>query len=907
MSLASAEPLEIIESCSSNHGFNAATMGRECTLRATSRMSGDEPIVAFNLLSDPRDIQRMIMGVKFLHQTLTTAPVPSAACSIFAGSCTSWIRRLSSATWYNKILTPIGASLLDLSKLARKLLMWLVVPLKYDLDEMIKDDRGAVVDPQGVVCGVEKDADHRSSSIGDFAKARQNQPLIKQSTKNRCTIKRLKATAEYRIGKAGEQQFMTRLLEDFAQVSCDWFWEMDANLRFTYFSSRWQEVFGYSPEREIGRSRLEIAQNAEDKELWQAHLADLSARRSFRDLTYPYRHKDGYMVWLRVSGQPVFGPDGEFAGYRGVGTNVTAEIEAKEKLANVLAELKLANARLEKQNLLFNMALNNMSHGLCMWDSDLRVIVCNERFLEIYGFSADMVKSGTSLREVMTHSFELGNHPDFASVEELYATTATELAAGKELMVERQLSGARTMSVIYRSMADGSWIATYQDVTEQKRAEAQISYMAHHDALTGLPNRLLLRRNLQRDLDCLQYGSQLAVICLDLDGFKGVNDTWGHATGDTLLRLVTDRLLARVGPKDTVARLGGDEFVIVAAGIGNAEQAAALSSILVQSVSDPYDIDGQEIIVGASLGLALAPDHGIAPEDLLKRADLALYEAKDDGRGTFQFFEAGMEASQRARHALEQDIAKAIAEGQFELMYQPVVNTETEGVTSCEALLRWHHPDKGLIMPSDFISVAEETGLIVPLGEWVLCTACVEAMQWPADIRVSVNLSPVQFKRSDLLNTVIRALAVSGLSPQRLELELTESVLLEASEKAASLLRSLRALGITIAIDDFGMGYSSFGYLRKYAFDKIKIDRSFVKDSSLQADECGAFIRAIAGIGKSLGMVTTAEGVETPEQFDLVRNEGCTEVQGYLFGRPVTADQIKATIANCQSMSTRVG
>ena len=804
---------------------------------------------------------------------------------------------------------------------------------------------------------------------------------------------------------------------------------MDQNHRFTYFSKRWEAVFGFSPDREIGKSRLELAENAEDQSLWRTHLDDLRARRPFRDLTYPYRHRDGTLRWLRVSGQPVFGPAGEFQGYRGVGTNVTAEIEADQKLAEALTELKRANQRLEVQNVLFDSALKNMSHGLCIWDADLKIIVCNKRFLEIYGFSEKVVKPGASLREVMRHSAEIGNHPG-ENVDNLYQSYLQELLSRGCLTTERQIKGQRTIAIAHRPMSDGSWVSTYeeiterkthlqelqrreeelriqnerfdaainnmgsglcmfdadqrlivcnqryaemyglsveqtrpgttlrtilrsrvaagcypgddpdryiedrtkfvrgglehdtiplrdgriimishhampgsgwvathQDVTEQKRIEAKISYMAHHDALTDLPNRVLFREKMDDGLERVRAGEQLAVICLDLDGFKRVNDTLGHSLGDALLRAVTERALRCVGDGGTVARLGGDEFAVLQLAVEHQDQSAALANILINAIAEPYDLDGQEVRIGASIGIAMAPTDGSEAGELLKKADTALYQAKHQGRGVFRFFDSQMDRSRGTRHAMEQDLNNALAQGQFELFYQPVINIQSGRVTACEALLRWRHPTKGLIMPAEFISLAEETGLIVPLGQWVLRQACKEASTWPREIAIAVNLSAVQLRRRNLVEVVIGALASSGLPASRLELEVTESVLLVENDRAFSTFHELRDLGIRIAVDDFGTGYSSLSYLRKYPFDKIKIDRSFVREWPNQKKECAAIIKAIAGVGNSLGMTTTAEGVETDEQLEVVRAEGCTEVQGYLFSRPRPANEISDFIA----------
>jgi diguanylate cyclase (GGDEF)-like protein len=430
--------------------------------------------------------------------------------------------------------------------------------------------------------------------------------------------------------------------------------------------------------------------------------------------------------------------------------------------------------------------------------------------------------------------------------------------------------------------------------------------MAHHDALTDLPNRLLFREKMHRGLERVKSGEKLALICLDLDGFKSVNDTLGHSIGDALLRAVTERLLKSMSDRDTVARLGGDEFAVLQSAAGHRDEAAGLANILINAIAEPYELDGHEIIIGASIGIAMAPSDGLDPEELLKKADMALYQAKNDARGIFRFFHPEMDTSRRSRHVMERDLNRALAEGQFELFYQPVINIESGLVTSCEALLRWHHPAKGLVMPGEFIGLAEETGLIVPLGEWVLRQACKEASKWPDEIKIAVNLSAMQFRRGNLVEVVIHALASSGLPASRLELEVTETVLLIENDRAFSTLHQLRNLGVRIAVDDFGTGYSSFSYLRKYPFDKIKIDRSFVQESSEQGNECAAIIKAIAGVGNSLGMMTTAEGVETDEQLKLVRAEGCTEVQGYFFSRPRPASEIVNFIAKSSLAAAKV-
>jgi len=431
------------------------------------------------------------------------------------------------------------------------------------------------------------------------------------------------------------------------------------------------------------------------------------------------------------------------------------------------------------------------------------------------------------------------------------------------------------------------------DVTERKRAEARIAYMAHHDALTALPNRILFHEHLTTALvRAASGGRMLAVLCLDLDQFKAVNDTLGHPVGDLLLKRVAGRLEKAVGERNFVARLGGDEFAIVMPAIENADAAQALAGKLVEELGQPYDIHDHEVIIGASIGIALAPSDGSSPELLLRNADIALYRAKADGRGRLHFFEPEMDRRLKLRRSLELDLRKAFANGELELHYQPLVNLCSGEVSGFEALLRWRHPHRGMVPPAEFIPVAEEIGLIVPLGEWVLRKACEDAAGWADGIKVAVNLSPVQFKSRNLVFAVTSALAYSGLPARRLELEITESVLLGETEANLATLHQLRELGVQISMDDFGTGYSSLSYLRSFPFDKIKIDQSFVRELAERPD-CMAIVRAITGLGASLGIATTAEGVETQEQLERLRAEGCTEVQGYLFSPPRPLEEIK--------------
>ncbi len=473
-------------------------------------------------------------------------------------------------------------------------------------------------------------------------------------------------------------------------------------------------------------------------------------------------------------------------------------------------------------------------------------------------------------------------------------THAADLESKQTAMAVRdRLTIATVFGLLLFAVISAAAIRRAQRMTEDLAgSQAQARHLALHDALTGLPNRAFFSSQLAQALArARRSNTELSVLCLDLDQFKAVNDTLGHPIGDALLRAVAERLSRSLREEDTVARLGGDEFAIIQAPITAAEEAGALARRLVEVIGAPYEIDGHQIVVGASIGIALSPTDSSASDELLKKADMALYRAKADGRGTFRSFEPEMDARLQARRLLELDLRHAVAVGEFELFYQPILELQSESVLAFEALLRWHHPSRGMISPMEFVPLAEEIGAIVPLGEWVLKRACAEATGWPKDVRVAVNLSPVQFRGGFLVATVKAALEASGLRPDRLELEITEAVLLQDNDDTLSVLRNLRALGVRIAMDDFGTGYSSLGYLRSFPFDRIKIDRSFVKDLEDSAD-CKAIIRAVTGLGGSLGIATTAEGVETVEQLDRLRAEGCNEVQGYHISKPVPAGEV---------------
>ena len=443
----------------------------------------------------------------------------------------------------------------------------------------------------------------------------------------------------------------------------------------------------------------------------------------------------------------------------------------------------------------------------------------------------------------------------------------------------------------FRSGLRGNEVYAIRDLTERHRNEAKIAHMAHHDALTDLPNRILLRERLEPAILSTRRGEKIALLYLDLDRFKIVNDTFGHPIGDALLKLVAKRLLSCVREGDTVARIGGDEFVILQSTAEPWKQAADLASRIIDVISSPYDVKGHRVSIGTSVGIAVPANADVTAETLLAQADLALYSSKGAGRGVYTFFEQAMNTRAHERRELERDLRFALGNGELEVHYQPFINLERNEISGVEALVRWRHPKRGLIKPDNFIPIAEETGLIDEVGEWVLHEACAEAAHWPEVIKIAVNLSPVQFKSAKLVDMVRKTLATTGLAAHRLELEITESVMLQDSDRTLDILQRFHDLDIGISMDDFGTGYSSLNYLQKFSFDKIKIDRCFLANASNGGGL--AVIRAISGLGHALRLVVMAEGVETWEQVELARAEGCTEVQGYYFSPPVPAGDIR--------------
>jgi diguanylate cyclase (GGDEF)-like protein/PAS domain S-box-containing protein len=551
---------------------------------------------------------------------------------------------------------------------------------------------------------------------------------------------------------------------------------------------------------------------------------------------------------------------------------------------------KQQEASLRQTNWRLDAALDNMSQGLCLFDAQHRLEVVNRRFFEIFGLPRNKIQPGSTFQEILELKVATQSHGG-RTVEELLRDLTDSLHRSAKGSHFYELRSGQVVACTYNTTSDGGWVATYEDVTERQKAEAKIMHMARHDALTNLPNRLLFREKMEQ---ALKRGEELAVLFIDLDRFKSVNDTLGHPVGDALLCAVTRRLQMVIRGSDTVARLGGDEFAIIQVG-GRPTDATELAVHIIESISKPFDVLGHQVVIGTSLGIAIAPADGTEPDQLLRNADMALYRAKGEGRGTYHFFQPEMDAQMQARRSLELDLRKALSAGEFELYYQPLIDLASDKISGFEALVRWNHPERGLVGPDDFIPVAEEIGLIVPIGEWVLKQACKDAVTWPGKLTIAVNLSAVQFRHPTLALSVVNALSASGLAAARLELEITETVLLQDNRAVLDVLHQIRELGVRISMDDFGTGYSSLSYLRSFPFDKIKIDRSFIRELGKEND-CVAIIRAVTRLGRSLGMITTAEGVETKEQLDILRVEGCTQVQGYLFSPPRPAAEVPGMI-----------
>ena len=568
-------------------------------------------------------------------------------------------------------------------------------------------------------------------------------------------------------------------------------------------------------------------------------------------------------------------------------------IETQVKLA---AELERCRRELEQVTLAyaaqrdsFDAIIDHLKLCMYLFDEQGYLRVANARFKRLFKLDPEDALPTLSISQFCGSLLEkLGALEGGHTRVEAFAALARSASKGSMNLL---FQSGQVLQVTHSPLAAGGFVQTLEDVTDRRKAEARASHLASHDALTNLPNRRLLKQHIYVSINDAQ--ANCAVLCVDLDRFKSVNDTLGHAGGDALLVEVAKRLQQCVRAADTVGRLGGDEFVIVnASGVGE-QDLVLMAERVVTEMAKPFDILGQSVLIGASVGVAVAPRDGDSPDRLIKRADMALFEAKRDGRGRFRFFDPSLEARASERQTLENDLRIAVARGQFELYYQPYYAARQRKLIGFEALLRWNHPNRGMVSPLEFIPVAEELGLITELGDWILQEACRTAANWPDDVMVSVNVSARQFVNHDLFGSIQRALADSGLVPSRLEVEITESALMENIAVIESVLEKLRRQGVGLAMDDFGTGYSSLAYLRRFNFGKVKIDRSFISGLATE-NQAIAIVRAIIALCKNLNIVVTAEGVETELQADILRLENCDYLQGYYFARPTPTAKLAA-------------
>ena len=577
-----------------------------------------------------------------------------------------------------------------------------------------------------------------------------------------------------------------------------------------------------------------------------------------------------------------------------------------DRLRKTLMDAVIATGEVTLLANRFDTALNNMPLGLCMFDAEKRLVVSNRRFTELLRVSPEVVRRGASIGELLLEGVRVGTLSR-SRADRLVAEIASRVAGIEDADLELETEDGRTMALTFQPMKDGGSVMLVEDITERRSAEAKINHLARYDALTGLPNRTFFHDQMDLTLAKIRRSKDsCAVLFIDLDQFKQINDTMGHPFGDELLCAVAERLRGIARDSDVVARFGGDEFVVLQSPIKRPEEAASLARRVVEVLSETFDIDRHQVVIGASIGIAVAPQDGIDTDLLLKNADMALYRTKSEGRGTWRFFEREMDVKAQARRSLEIDLRNALATDAFKVYYQPLFNLRTKRISTCEALLRWPHPERGMISPAEFIPIAEEMGLIVEIGNRVLRRACAECTQWPKAVRVAVNLSPIQFRRGNVTEVIREALEATGLSANRLEIEITESVLVQDTEATRAVLQELRDLGVRISLDDFGTGYSSLSYLHSFPLHKVKIDRSFLQGITT-SERSLTLLHGVARLSAELGMSVTVEGVETDEELALVMREpSIDEAQGFLFSPAIPGTTIRKLLYSTHNRIEKV-
>lgn len=655
----------------------------------------------------------------------------------------------------------------------------------------------------------------------------------------------------------------------------------EGQIRYSYISDNAYELFGVTAQAILTDPEALFAHYGKEyRETFRQKLIQASKDMTLWDVEATIQRPDGKVRYTHAIARPRRELDGSVV-WTGVILDATRIKRAE--MAAAEAETRTREAIVE-----------SLSQGMLLFDQDDRLVLHNSHFIKLYPQLAEVAQKGVSYHELLRYELASDLTRDagiIAGASELRDRLARH--GEPHLVYERELAGERHFLINEYRTPDNTTVVLYTDITELKQRERKIEHLAHHDALTGLPNRVLFQERLAEAMDrARKRDDEVAVICLDLDRFKAVNDTLGHHFGDALLQEVAKRIRSVLGENEMACRLGGDEFAVICPYLSDPEQASSIAWRLLDVLAQPHLIEGQAVVGGTSIGIAISGRDGLHPDILLKNADLALYRAKMDGRGTFRFFEQEMDLKAQARRMMELALRVAIARNEMEVHYQPLVDSNTSRIMGAEALLRWNMAGQGYISPAEFVPLAEDSGLIGEIGRWVLTKACAEAASWDKEIRIAVNLSPVQLRNPDFVDFVRETLERTGLDPERLELEVTEGILLQNTEANTRMLLELKQLGVRISMDDFGTGYSSLGNLRSFPFDKIKIDKSFISDLSTRP-ESAAIIRAILTLGRSLGMTTTAEGVETRDQLDYLRAEGCMEVQGFYFAKAISNDRFQ--------------
>ncbi|MEO1292218.1 MAG: EAL domain-containing protein, partial [Pseudomonadota bacterium] len=655
----------------------------------------------------------------------------------------------------------------------------------------------------------------------------------------------------------------------------------NGEIRYTYISETASEFFGVPAKKIIeDPTALFDSYSAEYRESFRKRLLEASKTLTTWDVEAQINMPDGSRKFTHAIARPKKQADGSVL-WTGVILDASRIKEAEREAARTEARTRKA-------------IVESIAHGFLMFDPEDKLVLSNTHFRALYPDLKQVARAGASYRDVIAAELQLEKH-EARSDHALRARVQERMDLhndGSDFVLERRIGSHTWVQINEHRTHDNNTVVVYTDVSEMRRREERMHHMALHDALTNLPNRTLFRDRLEKaTVDAVRYGGQVAVVCIDLDNFKHVNDTLGHPAGDKLLCEAVDRIRGCIRETDTLARLGGDEFALIVPELGDIKDVDSVAVRIIEEVSKPFVLDGQQASVGASIGIAISEVDALDPDILIKNADLALYRAKADNKNCHRFFKAEMDDKAQARRMLELELRGALERDELILHFQPQIDAGSFQIKGFEALVRWQHPERGLISPAGFIEVAEETGIIIPLGNWVVERACAIAASWTRPAIVAVNVSPAQLKRTEFVDVVRRTLERTGLAPERLELEITETVFLRDTKQSLAILSELKALGCRIAMDDFGTGYSSLGNLRRFPFDKIKIDRSFVADLE-NSSEAAAIVKAVVSMGKTLAIETTAEGVETVDQVMHLEKEGCSQLQGFFYSKPRPADEV---------------